>query len=372
MKSNKMRNLLILLFCAYIFVFALLYAVLPKHEFSEKEKRVLSSFPEVSFSAIMDGSFESGFETWMSDHVPGRDSLVGVNANYELISGRNGLNGVIKVGDDRLYAAAEKLDAEAVINKCARINAFAETTGLPTDVLLVPTSGYIYQDELPMHAPYQDGELAKLVSENLNSDIGFIWPEERLRGLSDVQLYYNTDHHFTSRGAYEICSLYAGHAGAVMPSRDFYHVETVEGFYGSMYAKAGFWNVQPDTLEIWHSRNLQDVQVSFDDREGANQVFFTEHLQEMDKYPVFLDGNHGLVTIETGKDRGKNLLLIRDSFGHCFAPFAADAFKRIVLVDLRYYRKPVSELAREMEIDRTLVLYGVDTFLTDTNFGWLK
>ena len=100
MAKKSLRSvLLIVLFCAYIGAFSILYIVLPKQDFSENEKRVLAKFPEASFAAITDGSFESGFETWLSDHVPGRDALVGVNALYEQASGRNGLGGVID-GDD--------------------------------------------------------------------------------------------------------------------------------------------------------------------------------------------------------------------------------------------------------------------------------
>jgi len=239
-------------------------------------------------------------------------------------------------------------------------------------VLLVPTAGYIHEADLPMHARYRDADLKEIALETLDADIGFIWPEEALAGMADERIYYGTDHHLTSRGAYEICRLYAQAAGTGLPDIGDYDIESYDGFYGSMYAKAGFWETQPDSLEIWRSRSLNGVQVSFDDRESADDLFFPAHLQEMDKYPVFLDGNHGLVVIETGRSGGENLLVVRDSFGHCFAPFAADAFDRVALVDLRYYRRPVSELAREMEIDRVLFLYGVDTFLTDTNFAWLK
>ena len=372
MQNKKLQAVFIVLFCAYIGIFGLLYILLPKADFSEKEKRVLTGFPELSAASVLDGSFESGFETWMSDHVPARDVLVGMNARYDLLSGRNGLNGVIHAGDGRLFASAEKLDGEAVVRKCERINAFFENTGLPVDVLLVPTSGYMYQDELPMHAPYRDGEMAQLVRQSLNGEIGFIWPEDALRALAGEKLYYNTDHHLTSRGSYEIYSLYAESLGLPVPEVQDYEIESFDGFHGSMYAKAGLWDVKADGLEIWRGPVSKDVRVSFDDREDSDTLFFTDHLQEMDKYPVFLDGNHGLVIIESGRSQGENLLLVRDSFGHCFAPFAADGFSRIVLVDLRYYRKSVSELAREMDIDRALFLYGADTFLTDTNFAWLK
>ena len=373
MRNRKLQIVAILLFSLYIGVFGILYAVLPRESFSEKEKRVLAAFPETSLKTVLDGSFESGFETWLSDHVPGRDTLVGINAEYEQISARNGLNGVIYAGGDRLYASADRLDAEDIRRKCARINAFAEATALPTDVLLIPDVGYIHEAELPLHAPYPDAELHRLMAESLDGGIGLIWPEALLSADSEqAQLYYRTDHHLTSRGSYEVCRLYAETAGRSLPDAAQYDVETCDGFYGSMYAKSGLWRVQPDTLEIWRSRALGQVSVCFDDREASDSLFFTEHLQEMDKYPVFLDGNHGLVVIDTGREGGESLLIVRDSFGHCFAPFAADAFDRVVLVDLRYYRKSVSALAQEMQVDRVLFLYGADTFITDGNFAWLK
>lgn len=371
MAKNKLRDLLILLFFIYIFAFMILYFALPKETFSEKEKRALSKFPQVSIGRILDGRFESEFETWMSDHVPGREMLVGANACYELISGRNGLGSTVFAGGNRLIAVPETFNEAGVAAKCERINAFAEAAGIPMDVMIVPTAGYMAEDELPLlHAEYRDAEVAQAVGSALSENVNFIWPEERLAAVQDA--YYNTDHHLTSRGSYELCSLYLETLGKQLPDVSEYDVETVEGFYGSMYAKAGLWSVAPDKVEIWRSRNLGEVTVSFDDRDSADTMFFMDHQMEMDKYPIFLDGNHSIVTIETGNTEGENLLLIRDSFGHCFAPFAADEFNRIVLIDLRYYRKPVTELVKEMEIDRALVLYGVDTFLTDTNFSWLK
>ena len=362
---------LILLFCAWIAIFGVLYLTLPGTDFSEQEKRVLASFPEVSAKTVFDGSFEAGLETWMSDHIPGRDALVGINAYYELASFRNGLGGTILAGG-RLYDAPESLNAEAVSRKTEILNRFYEKTALPMDVLIVPAAGYALEDTLPLHAPYPDGELAAQVRAELREGIRFLWPEELLKESSPAQLYYATDHHLTSRGSYEVCRMYVESLGLTMPDASDYEIETHSDFRGSMYSQSGLWGVEPDALEIWRSRNLGGVQVSFDDREDSDDLFFPEHLAELDKYPTFLDGNHGLVTIETENADAENLLMIRDSFGHCFAPFAADSFHRIVLVDLRYYRKSVQELAQEMEIDRVLVLYGSDTFMTDSNFTWLR
>lgn len=373
MASKHMRTVLIVLFCAYIALFSALYILLPAESFSEKEKRALAAFPETSLETVFNGKFEQGLETWMSDHVPLRDTFVGVNAVYELASGRNGLGGVIYAGGNRLYAAPETMDDASIAMKCGRINAFAQSSGLPVDVMLIPTAGYMHRDDLPaLRAPFNEARLCDMMRLQLDEGIGFIWPEERFAGMPDAQLYYSTDHHLTSRGAYEACRLYVESLGLPMPEIADYEIETTGGFYGSMYAKAGLWGVDGEDVEIWRSRSLGPVQVRFDDGETHGSMFFPEHLSAMDKYPVFLDGNHPLVTIETGREEGESLLIIRDSFGHCFAPFTADSFRRVTLVDLRYYRKPLTELAASAEADRVLVLYGVDTFITDTNFAWLQ
>lgn len=363
------RRALIALFCGFIALVGLGYLLLPKVGFSDLEKRVLARFPEFSVRSVLDGSFESGLEQWMNNHIPGRTALVGVNAYYELASGRNGLGGVI-LADGRLYAAAEEMDDAAISRKIEIIDRFAARTGLPLDVLVIPSAGYMSEASLPRHAAYHDGELAERLRAQLSPQIRFIWAEEALAGDVNAN-YYATDHHLTSLGSYRVCKFYLRSLGLDLPEPTGYDIELHEGFRGSMYSQSGLWAVAPDAVELWRSRTLGEVRVTFDDREPSDSLFFPEHLTELDMYPTFLDGNHGLVTIET-RNEGENLLLIRDSYGHCFAPFAAERFHKIVLVDMRYYRGSVTELVQAEDIDRALVLYSADNFLTDTNFGWLR
>ena len=64
--------------------------------------------------------------------------------------------------------------------------------------------------------------------------------------------------------------------------------------------------------------------------------------------------------------------MIRDSFSNCLGGFLAESYGEVVLVDLRYYRRPVSELVREEQFDNILVCYNCLNFLTDTNLPTLK
>jgi len=361
----KHERLTIALFCTVLGAFALLYVLLPKSDFSENEKRVLAQTPELSAENLLDGSFEAQTEAWFSDHVPFRNALVGINAHLNLYLGQNGTNGVIKAGD-RLFAAPAEYD-EAHLATCAStVNRFADTTGVPVSVMLIPESGYELEALLPkLHAQYSDGEAAQYLRQTLN--VPLLFPESE---LAFSEMYYRTDHHYTALGAYTAASLYAQSINSALPSKDFYTIESCPGYLGSMYSKAGLWEIKSENIEIWTSPT--EMSVSIEEDAVCSSPFFRQHLAEMDKYPVYLDGNHAIVRIKTGNDCGEKLLIVRDSFGHCFAPFIAECFSEVILIDLRYYRQSASELIKSENIDRVLILYGMDTFLTDTNIIRLK
>lgn len=138
--------------------------------------------------------------------------------------------------------------------------------------------------------------------------------------------------------------------GAPYLSRDAYEVASYDGFYGTTWSGSGYWFTQPDQVEVWDS-GIQPT-VTLIDGSAAPQVshslFFPSHLEEMDKYPVFLDGNHSLVTIQNPNAEGGNLLVIRDSYAHCFSTFLASDYQNIYLVDLRYYRVTCPSLWRNI------------------------
>ena len=123
---------------------------------------------------------------------------------------------------------------------------------------------------------------------------------------------------------------------------------------------------------MWHgSRNLL---VTNGESEGVHQgVFYEERLDEIDKYTVYLDGNHSMVRIENPDNAGKGkLLVIRDSYANCLGCFLAESYETVVLVDLRYYKNPVSELYAQEGFDDVLISYSLSNFMTDTNLVWLR
>ena len=101
-------------------------------------------------------------------------------------------------------------------------------------------------------------------------------------------------------------------------------------------------------------------------------MFFYDHIDEDDKYPVFLDGNHALTEITNSNAKGGTLVMIKDSFSHCLAPFLAENYSKIIMVDMRYYKNSVSDLIKAENPEQVLVVYGIDNIATDTDIVWLK
>ena len=368
MKNKK--HFITAIFLVFVFSLSVLFFALPKSEYSSNEKRVLQETPKFSFSALFDGSLGTNVENYLSDHFPFRNFFVGLNAYFELYTGRNGVGGIYSAKDGYLISAPEKMNETALLNNISRFSDFAKQNSLDAKLILVPSAGYILEDKLPKyHEEYNDDKIFSTVKEN--SEIELIDLRENFKN-DENQIYYKTDHHLTAYGSYLMYEEYCKVLGE--EAKAFETKETYNGFYGTTYSRSGLWGKNPDTIELWKNENA-DVTVTIDDATSSktsNSIFFTEHLSEDDKYPVYLDGNHSLVTVKNNKcDNGKKLLIVKDSYAHCFTTFLYEHYSEIYMVDMRYYRKSVSSLVSENGITDVLYLYGVDNFSTDTNSAWL-
>lgn len=376
MKSRNYKKLILpLAFISTIVILSALTFILPKKEYSETEKRYLEKFPEISVSSVLNGEFQEKFERYVSDHIPGRNFFVGLNSYFSLAMGRNTASDIYFCKDGYLINAPRDCKTETFEKNLKNFNDFTKSANIPSSIMIVPRTGYIMNDKLPLfHKEYNDNELFEKASA-LTSDISFIDTRSVLFKVADLgeQVYYRTDHHLTSSGTYELYKLYCTSNGLIYPEKENYTVKKADGFLGTTAAGSGYNLTKADSIEMWMGKENLTVTVNDGKKDEVyDSAFFENHLEKDDKYPVFLDGNHALTTIENPENDGADLLVIKDSYAHCLAPFLAHNYSKIYLVDMRYYRKSVSELIKEKEIDEILYIYGLDTLLTDTNSAWLQ
>lgn len=378
--KKKLMLLPSAVFVCFIFLMAVLFIVTPKKDYSSSEKRYLADFPETNLSTVTDGSFEEGFEEYLADHFPFRNMWIGVNAYCNYFMGNNGNDGVYKCADG--YLINEPITAEnRVKTNVETLKKFRETAGIPMTFTLAPSTGYIMNDKLPtMHNKYIDDSVLDSIKGYLNdSEINFVDLRKSFKNAAAEgnQLYYRTDHHWTTRGAYTAYTELCKDLGIEPKSETAYKKKTYKNFYGTTYSTSGFWFTPPDDIELWINKENTEEKIDLTITEGDKKtdyhsMFFRDHLDEDDKYPVFVNGNHSVETIVNKNVKSGKVLVLKDSFCHSMAPFLADSFNTITLVDMRYYKNSVSELVNEGNYDRILVVYGIDNFATDMDLVWIK
>ena len=367
MKKKTGAKILIIIFTAFIAVMGMLYIFMPKTEFSETEKRYLMSAPKLTLSNIKDGSFSEDFETFLADQTPMRTLYVSINAYFELLKGNNGSNGAY-LGRDG-YIIEKPFERENLLQTNLRsITEFSESISQPVSLVAVPSKGYVCGDKLPKNAmKYLDGEYNKIIKESAGNIKTVDVTAEFMNSADKDGFYYKTDHHWTSLGAYTAYRAICREYGLTPEEKSDFKIETAEGFYGTSYAKACYTLAKPDSVELWIGKNSlgkADVTITEGKKESASDsMFFREHLKEGDKYLTFLDGNHSLVTVKTGNTGGR-LLMIKDSFAHCIAPFLAENFEEIVMVDLRYYKDSLKSLIDTEGITDVMFLYSIENLCT--------
>ena len=143
-------------------------------------------------------------------------------------------------------------------------------------------------------------------------------------------------------------------------------------FNGTLYSQSGIHWLTPDTIEFW----VQDAGLSITSwRTGEPQsgtLYDRSYLEKKDKYSAFLGGNQPLCVIRNEAAAGKGkLLLIRDSYSDSLAPFLAQNFEEVHLIDTRYYRMSPAQYAAENGIDEICVLFSIPNFITEKSLVFI-
>ncbi len=361
-------------FCLVIFAGAAAFLLQPPRAYSEREKRYLQEAPTVTLAMLDDGTAQADWEKYLADHFPGRDAFVGINAYWKLLTGRNALEKIYFAKENYLINAPTAMDLELFTTTLKRFDQFASTSGLPATLVMVPSSGSMLTFLLPLgHGAYPDDQLYETAENTLQTVRSWDLRPALAAANGQQPVFYRTDHHLTSFGCYQLYAAWCRAMGREARPISDYTITSYTGFCGTTWSGSGYFLTPPDTVELYDSGLTPTVTITDGGKEPvvADSFFFPDHLQELDMYPVFLDGNHTLTKIENPDAPEGTLLVIKDSYAHAVAPFLAENYKTVYLLDLRYYRGSVSQLVKDYGVEELLFLYGTSTLLTDTNSAWL-
>lgn len=381
LKKKKRLNVPNLITCIAFFVLLIFMAVmtivLPKQDFLEMENDYAEKFPQLSAKAVFNRTYMNKMENYISDHFAGRIGWIKARTVLETSLGKQERNGIY-ILKNRLVEKISEPDYSLADKSAAAINKFAESTEAPVFVMIVPTSAEIYADELPKNAPNADQEeFINYVYGELGKSVSTINVYQTMFSNRDDYIYYRTDHHWTTRGAYLAYAAAGKKMGYDPVPREMFDVEHAGiDFIGTFYSKTLYDGVEKDTLDFYHLADgspVTEVAITSDfgkDPEVYESMYFREYLDKKDKYASFLGTNKPIVDIKADNNGGK-LLIIKDSYAHCYAPFLTQHYSEVTLVDMRYINMPLKSVVDLESYDQIMILYNASSFMTDTNIAKL-
>ncbi|MDE6620193.1 MAG: hypothetical protein K2K74_06840 [Lachnospiraceae bacterium] len=366
----KIKRAVVFLICIGILSMAVCFLISPKKEFSENENRYLTKLPPLSAKAVFDGAYTDSINDWLADHFPQRDFFVGLKSRAEIAVGRKEINHIYVAEDDYLIEPyAKPQNTERITDTLVKFYEKLDQTALDIHLMLVPTAVTIYSDKLPTYAPMSD-QMATASAIYDASGIPAIDCSDWLSdGASQGQLYYRTDHHWTTLGAYYGYLAYCDAKGLTPVSLESLTAQTVtEDFAGTLYSKVNDYSHKKDTITIYTNPE-DDLTVTYiDTGEVTDSLYNLDYLEEKDKYSLFLNNIHPLIEIENKAASSQDeLMLIKDSYANSIVPFLAHHYRKIYVFDTRYYRDgPSSFLSDHDKITDVLLLYNMNTLDSDT------
>lgn len=369
-RAKSLDRIFVILFAALILLVSVLFWAIPDRTFSETENKDLTQIPSFTWDALLDGRYTARIADYMADQFPGRDFFIRVKAAAEMALGKMGNNGVILGEGGTLIPRSETIHRDNLTKNLSAIAAFTgwcEDHGIPTTTAVAGRSMDVLHHTLPQFygAAYSDALWGTLFQDFSDIDLKILPLKTPLheRAKAGEYVYYRTDHHWTTLGAYYGSEIILTEMGETIAPIESYTREVVsDAFFGTTWSTSGMSWIAPDTMEYFRFAGDTDFTTTIvDDGTSFTGFYDRSYLARKDKYSSFIGGNNALVTVRKNGDADRpTLLLVKDSFGHSAVPFLAQHYD-LLIVDIRYYKKSTAALIDEYGVDRVLVLYNIDS-----------
>ncbi|MDL2301292.1 hypothetical protein LJC58_02950 [Lachnospiraceae bacterium OttesenSCG-928-D06] len=370
---SEKRNALITVcfFCTIMLLFTIADFFTKDRIFSENENRVLASKPKATKETLLSGKYMEEYEDYVTDQFISRDTFIMIKTWGDIYLQKRAINGVYLSKDDYLIEQhlEEDIDKQKVADKIALLQALLED--YDGKVMLVPTADNILSDKLPVNAIYYDQkELLQQVEEAVSTE-RVIDVYGVLEEHTEEYIYYRTDHHWTSLGAY-----YAYRQWAVSLKRIPYRLDldntvvVTEDFLGTLHSKVNI-DVEADSIFMFPETTRRPVSIVYDFQAKSQSFYEEKYLETKNKYGYFLDDTHAFMEIETQYPNGRVLFLIKDSYANSFIPLLMPHYEKIYVVDLRYYHNSLYDLIEQSTQNEKfdlLVLYNCIHFIEEFQY----
>ncbi|OUN40237.1 hypothetical protein B5G28_02430 [Faecalibacterium sp. An77] len=381
MEQKKKRGGLIhypvlILFSVFFVGVFVLDLLTPDRQVSELENTTLTQRPAITTQLLTAkglNQFFSNYTQYTKDQIPGRDGWISLQSFVETALFQKTQSGGVLLGDEgqminRTFGLVSS-EERTLPRNIAAVTSLASRYPGKVYTMVVPSAATIYPERVPVGAPLLDETVYLKQIQTAVEEAGgtFVSVAQTLSDHRDEYIYYRTDHHWTTQGAYYAYSHLCSLLGLTPFDLSAHQAVEVPDFYGTFYSRARTWNAQPDTLTYYQLDNPLTIYTvtgpGMPEAGNTTGLYDLSKLEVYDKYAAFLHGNNGMSRVE-GDGEG-SILVIKDSYANSFVPFLTANYADIDVVDLRNYNYGLDTLIDQNDYDQILVLYSFDSFKSD-------
>lgn len=388
------------LFVVLLTVGGIASLTLKKASVSEMENRKLAQFPEFSDSTLWSGEYFKGIEKYYADNFPMRDKWIGLSTSfrnkigfqsseikmYDQLNNTDSIeskdtsdtNMNTVLPDDGATGAVKK---KVFVFKNRAFEMFGGGPGMGkayADVInsynkLLGPGVQIYNLIIPVALEFEitekyanmqkpNRQAIENIYNNQDPDIKKVWAIDEIRKHRTEYIYFNTDHHWTSLGAYYAYKAFCETAGFTPVSLDTIPSKVKPAFLGSLYRLTRDAGLQsnPDSVRYYLFPDSVNFYI------GSNAIgywnkskMYGEGASGANSYSVFLQGDLPVVKMETQHKNGRKIAVVKESYGNAFAPFLINNYEKVVVVDQRYYTGDFIKMLKAEGINELLFINNI-------------
>jgi len=246
------------------------------------------------------------------------------------------------------------------------ISSMKQTLGEHVKVynMVVPTSVEFALPKKYQHMSTPQKPVIDKIYDNLDSEIKTVDAYKALEKHKNEYLYFNTDHHWTSLGAYYAYEQFAKEAGFKAKSLDEYKKYSKKDFLGTLFTQTQDAKLKENKDVIDYYKIPVDYEV-FRYEKGKEDTavpstLYADYVNGVNAYSVFLHGDFPMIKIQNNDSKiGKKLVVVKESYGNAFVPFLIPHYDEIYVVDSRYYNSSLKKLVNEQAVTEVLFINNI-------------
>lgn len=339
--------------------------LLPKHRFSDSERRNLAQFPAMNTDTLLSGNFMTEFETFSLDQFPLRDSFRSLKTFSSLYLFGQNANNDLYLSDGYIVKQDYPLNEASLNNALQRLEhvytTYLEGKDMNLFLSIIPDKAYFLKNNANALTLDYDA-----LVQTMKDGMPYASYIDIFNTLS-IEDYYKTDTHWRQEELLPTAETLAAGLGVSIDRREDYSLITpMEDFYGVYYGQLAL-PLPGEPLHYLNNELLDSCTVENIENPDYNTIYTLSKLTAKDPYELFLSGSAALLTITNpNAQNNRELIVFRDSYGSSLLPLLVSGYSKVTLIDIRYISSAV--LDKFVEFNQQDVLFLYSTLLLNSSF----